>query len=83
MQSPKFQAQRMGYDPDLHCGIGGSSLSLVVFGLPQFSEGFLVADREQLCPLALSVLVINSQAGGCPVLTSPGSQHKGKRLPVC
>lgn len=73
MQIPRFQAQRMGYDPDLPCGIDGPSLSLAVFGFAQFTEGFWGADHEQLCPLALSVLVINCQAGGCPLLISPGS----------
>lgn len=76
MQSPRFQAQGMGYDPDMPCGIDGLSLSLAVFGLAQFAEGFWVADREQLCPLALSVLVINCQAGGCPHLTWISAQGK-------
>lgn len=73
MQSPRSQEQRMGYDPDQPYG---PSLSLAAFGLPQFTECFWVADCEELCPLALSVLVINCQAGECPVLTLPGSQHK-------
>lgn len=76
MQSSTFQAQGMGYDPDMPCGIDGLSLSLAVFGLAQFSEGFWVADREQLCPLALSVLVINCLTGGCPHLTWISAQGK-------
>lgn len=76
MQSPRFQAQRMGYDADLPCGIDGPSLSLALFGLAQFAEGFWVADCEQPCSLALSVLVINCQAGGCPHLTWISAQGK-------